>query len=47
MTSFVGQVLASSRAIKEAGDGSILFAVPVVFVSRLVFSITVLEGFFF
>jgi hypothetical protein len=44
VTSFVGQVLASFIAVKGAGDGGVLFALPVVFVSRLVFSITVLEG---
>ena len=44
MTSFVGQVLASFKAIKGAGDGGLAFAMHVVFVSRLVFSITVLEG---
>jgi hypothetical protein len=43
MTSFVGQVLASFRAVKGAGDGGVLFAL-LVFVSRLVYSITVLEG---
>ena len=41
--SFVGQVLASFRAVKGAGDGT-AFAMTAVFVSRLVFSITVLEG---
>jgi hypothetical protein len=44
MTSFVGQALASFRAVKGTGDGGVLFAMPVVFVSRLVFSVTVLAG---
>ena len=43
MTSFVGQVLASCRAVKGAGDGSFSFAPPVFLVSLLVFSITFLE----